>query len=465
MEKSDKLEVVGGARREICIYEVVEVGEQILADTRIRFPSISLDSKDYEKGKKSDARRSCWSGRGLVVEVDVIGRRRVFWERKKGRVTKCRNESRAAEWESKIEASKALKWVPKGIKQDVVKPNMGLGTSPVLTNTSVGLLNPVYSSPSLFEVGESSLAGEGGSTQISLTVELETGVSARCAMSLLEADALFYVSSSSDEPSLPSGVADGPFFVGTSSDELMLSPGKADGPFYAGTSSDELTVSQDKADDPFSAGISSVEPSLLPGKADDPFSIGTSSDELTLSPGKSDKVFSRSSVECFLSNFFLSLSRAGLVVLGDNEGDEGGLDSFMPTAGLEFEQPSLAELPTKALCVVPGVSALVEEELNFSNTGLGGEDSSPIPLLSITPFGLPLTVELNCGNEAVECVNILDTSRWVKNRLPGFSKLVGLRLNRHEKLCIALLQKIEKETEAAKAMNRKVTLSRKVVIY
>ena len=27
VEKSDKLEVVGGARREICIYEVVEVGE------------------------------------------------------------------------------------------------------------------------------------------------------------------------------------------------------------------------------------------------------------------------------------------------------------------------------------------------------------------------------------------------------------------------------------------------------
>ena len=103
--------------------------------------------------------------------------------------------------------------------------------------------------------------------------------------------------------------------------------------------------------------------------------------------------------------------------------------------------------------------------MNFLDKGLGGEDSSPIPLLSITPFGLPLTAELNCGNEAVGCENLLDTSRWVKNRLPGFSKLVGLPLNRHEKLCIALLQKIEKETEAAKAMNRKVTLSRKVVIY
>ena len=222
-------------------------------------------------------------------------------------------------------------------------------------------------------------------------------------MSLLEADGLFYVRSSSDEPSLPSGEADGPFFAGTSSDEL------------------------------------------------------------TLSPGKSDKVFSWSSVECFLFDFFLSLSRAGLVVLDDNEGDEGGLDSFMPIAALEFEQPSLAELPTKALCVVLRASALVEEELNFSDMGLGGEHSSPIPLLCITPFGLPLSVELNYGNEAVECVNILDTSRWVKNRLPGFSKLVGLPLSCHEKLCIALLQKIERETEAAKAMNRKVTVSRKVI--
>ena len=118
-------------------------------------------------------------------------------------------------------------------------------------------------------------------------------------------------------------------------------------------------------------------------------------------------------------------------------GDEGGLDSLMPTAALEFEQPSLAELPTKALCAIPGASALVEEELNFSDTCLGGEDSSPIPLLSITPFGLPLTAKLNSGNEAVGCENILDTSRWVKNRLPGFSKLVG----RYASLCYKRLRR------------------------
>ena len=142
-----------------------------------------------------------------------------------------------------------------------------------------------------------------------------------------------------------------------------------------------------------------------------------------------------------------------------------GIKKGTPIAALEPEQPRLVELPTKTLCAVPGASVLVEEEWNLSDKGLGGEDSSPVPLMSITPSGIHLSAELNCGNEAVGCENILDTSRWVKNRLPGFSKLVGLPLNRHEKLCIALLQKIEKETETAKAVNRNVTLSRKVVIY
>ena len=207
----------------------------------------------------------------------------------------------------------------------------------MLTDSSVGLLNPVFSGPSMFEVGEGSLAGERALAQAPLMVELKSGITARCAMSLSEANAHFFVDSSSDEPSLPSGEADGSSLTSTSSDELMLYPGKADGPFYAGTSSDELTASLDKADDPFSAGLSSVEPSLLPGKSDDLFFVGTSSNELTLSPSKSDKVFSRPLVECFLSDFFLSLSRVGLVVWGDQEGDEGGLDSLMPTAALEFE--------------------------------------------------------------------------------------------------------------------------------
>ena len=71
------MEVVGGVRREQRLNEVAEVGKQNLADTRIHFPSLILNSKADEKGKKCDFRRSCWTRRGPVVEVDVIGRRRV----------------------------------------------------------------------------------------------------------------------------------------------------------------------------------------------------------------------------------------------------------------------------------------------------------------------------------------------------------------------------------------------------
>ena len=189
---------------------------------------------------------------------------------------------------------------------------------------------------------------------------------------------------------------------------------EADDPFSVGTSSDKLLLPPGKAGDPCTASSCSIEPSIPPIKAGGPFSDGISSDVPTVPPGKSDKVSLRSSVECFLSDFFLSLLRAGLVVLSDNVGVEGGWDScanFKPKAALELEQPSLAVSPMKALCVVSGASVLVEEELNISDMGLDGEDSLSTPLLSITPFGLPLSAELNCSNEVVESVNTLDISR------------------------------------------------------
>ena len=56
----------------------------------------------------------------------------------------------------------------------------------------------------------------------------------------------------------------------------------------------------------------------------------------------------------------------------------------------------------------------------------------------------------------------LDIFGWVKHRIPDFSKLVGLSMTRHEKLCIALLQRLEIEMEAANVLHRKATSSQKV---
>ena len=53
----------------------------------------------------------------------------------------------------------------------------------------------------------------------------------------------------------------------------------------------------------------------------------------------------------------------------------------------------------------------------------------------------------------------------MKHRIPGFSKLVRLSMSRHEKLCIALLQRLESEMEAANVLHKEVSGNRKVVKF
>ena len=76
--KPDTMVVGGRDRREQCINVDTKLGEQILAKNRKRIPvRFSLNSKLDKNGKMNDIRRSCWIGSGLIVEVDVKGRRRV----------------------------------------------------------------------------------------------------------------------------------------------------------------------------------------------------------------------------------------------------------------------------------------------------------------------------------------------------------------------------------------------------
>ena len=78
VSKLDTMVVGGRDRREQCINVDTKLGEQILAEKRKRIPvRFNLNSKSDENGKRSDIRRSCWIGSGLIVEVDVKERRRV----------------------------------------------------------------------------------------------------------------------------------------------------------------------------------------------------------------------------------------------------------------------------------------------------------------------------------------------------------------------------------------------------
>ena len=85
--------------------------------------------------------------------------------------------------------------------------------------------------------------------------------------------------------------------------------------------------------------------------------------------------------------------------------------------------------------------------------GLSDVDSSS-PLMTFNPLGLVVTAELNSNTEVKRLDNTLNVSNWVKRRLPGFSKMMGLSLGRHDKRCIMLLQRLETEIEAANLVHR-----------
>ncbi|KAL0013503.1 hypothetical protein SO802_000572 [Lithocarpus litseifolius] len=136
--KPAKLVVGGGDRRQMCINEKSEVGEQ--NQVGIRFPCLNSKAHWKERG----VRRPCWTGSGLVVEVDGIGRRRVFWGRKKG-------------------GNQNLRWVSR-TEKDQCKGGLGLGPNNLAThlpnNESVSWSGPVGTSPSAFEHGECSVTAD-----------------------------------------------------------------------------------------------------------------------------------------------------------------------------------------------------------------------------------------------------------------------------------------------------------------
>jgi len=68
-------------------------------------------------------------------------------------------------------------------------------------------------------------------------------------------------------------------------------------------------------------------------------------------------------------------------------------------------------------------------------------------LSTIAPSGLDLSIEMHKDIKVLGLGSRLDVSSWVKHRILGFSKVVGLFVNRHGRLCIDYLQRLETEME------------------
>lgn len=150
--KPSQIALGGGDVSSRCINAELNLGDTILVGNKRIFPlKFSLNSNGSAYGKGVDLRNSCWTGKGLTMKMSEEGMRRVECDCNKG-------------------GPKDFKWVTRGTKQAEDKPVVGLGASPLLTNPHVGPLNLDFSGPSLYEVGESSLAGLGILVHPSVTV-------------------------------------------------------------------------------------------------------------------------------------------------------------------------------------------------------------------------------------------------------------------------------------------------------
>lgn len=115
-------------------------------------------------------------------------------------------------------------------------------------------------------------------------------------------------------------------------------------------------------------------------------------------------------------------------------------------------------------CGLSGLGVSTVEEVDFSEMVLGVERNLADcnPLFTIIPSGLALLMEVDKDSEVLDIGGTLDVSNWVKNRIPGFSKVIGLSMNRHEKLCIAYLQRLEREMAVINQQRKKAAANQKV---
>ena len=98
----------------------------------------------------------------------------------------------------------------------------------------------------------------------------------------------------------------------------------------------------------------------------------------------------------------------------------------------------------------------------WTDLDLGDVDSFS-SLMTINPMGLVVSAELHNNTEVMGVENPLNISNWMKHRIPSFSKMMGLSLGQHEKMCIMLLQRLEREIEVANLQHRTDAAHRKAM--
>ena len=225
-----------------------------------------------------------------------------------------------------------------------------------------------------------------------------------------------------------------------------------------------------------SAGFNSDRPMVAHMELNGNSSNGSSSDEFALVSSKIDMANSQLSKSSFLADIIHRLSGANFVDFRVNSVDKvGSVSSELLIQGVDYKgtkqidvgesgQPNLVGMELKSGCGQPGLGVSMVGELAFSEMVSSEEENLADcnPLFIIIPPGLALTMEMHDDYEVLNIGTTLDVSSRVKNRIPGFSKVIGLSANRHEKLCIVYLQRLEREKVVINQQRKKAAANQKV---
>ena len=118
-----------------------KIKEKIPEHNKFRFPLNNLNLKDVDSGREHQVRRYSWLRKGLIVEVNEFGKRRVSWHRYRG-------DKQAVKWVA--HGTKSAQEKSKGMDHGPSKahaPQLGNGRS---------YSGPLLTSPFIFEAGECS---------------------------------------------------------------------------------------------------------------------------------------------------------------------------------------------------------------------------------------------------------------------------------------------------------------------
>ena len=115
----------------------INIGEKISARNKLRLPlRFNSNSKESDYGMLSELRNTCWTGKGLIVEMGEKGKRRVSWDYNKG-------------------GPKSFKWIP----WEASKPTMSQSLNPTLAQNGLGSNKSneaCFSGSSIYKMGKPS---------------------------------------------------------------------------------------------------------------------------------------------------------------------------------------------------------------------------------------------------------------------------------------------------------------------